>query len=68
MPRPTHYSPVIHRFLVSALYPEAKRRKMPTTRLTNALLSEGLRNTDGWTEAARVHEEPSILTAPKKAA
>jgi hypothetical protein len=38
MPRPMHYSPVIHRFLVSVLYHEAKRRKMPMIKLTDALL------------------------------
>jgi hypothetical protein len=68
MPRPMHYSPVIKRFLVSALYHEAKRQGIPMTRLTDALLTEGLKNTEGWKEAARLHEEPPSLIAPSKAA
>jgi hypothetical protein len=68
MPRPMHYSPVIKRFLVSALYHEARRRKIPMTRLTDTLLTEGLKNTEGWKEAARFQEEPPMLIAPSKAA
>jgi hypothetical protein len=69
MPRPTYYSPVIGRFLVSALYHEAKKRGVPMTQLTNALLTEGLKNSHGWNEAAsaKVAEEPPRY-GPKKAA
>ena len=69
MPRPMHYSPVIGRFLVAALYHESKRRKMPMTKLTNTLLTESLKDTEGWKEAAtsRLAEEPPLY-APKKAA
>ncbi|MDB6124288.1 MAG: hypothetical protein JWQ71_3281 [Pedosphaera sp.] len=38
MPRPQYYSPAIERFLVSALYHEARKRKIPMTRLTNEIL------------------------------
>lgn len=68
MARTMHYSPAIARFLVSVLYHEAKRRKMPMTRLTNTLLTESLRNTEGWKEAATVHEETPTPYAAKKAA
>ncbi|MEO7931530.1 MAG: hypothetical protein ABIT76_00075 [Chthoniobacterales bacterium] len=37
MARPNPYSPAISCFLVSVLYHEAKRRKMPMTWLTNLL-------------------------------
>ncbi len=69
MPKQMHYSPVIARFLVSALYHEAKKRNVPMTRLTNTLLTESLKNTDGWREAesTKLHKPPTPY-APKKAA
>lgn len=53
MPRPTHYSPAIDRFLVCVLYHEAKRRKQPMTAVANALLKDALKDTEGW----RIAEE-----------
>jgi hypothetical protein len=69
MPRPMHYYPVISRFLVSVLYHEAKRRGTKMTKLTDTLLTESLKDTEGWKEAAtaRVQETPPPY-APKKAA
>jgi len=46
-----HYSPRIDRFLVACLYHEAKRRRVPMTRLVDELLVEALRDTDGWKSA-----------------
>ena len=57
MPRPTHYSPAIQRFLVSALYHEAHGRGVPMTKLTNELLEQALLGTDGWRKA----EEAMVL-------
>ena len=47
MSRPKHYSPEIKRFIVSALYHEAKARGVPMTVLTNELLAAGLQHTHG---------------------
>ena len=59
--RARHYSPAISRFLVSALYHEAKARKIPMTKLTDDLLRQGLTGTAGWktAESLKVAEEPS---------
>ena len=51
MSRPTYYSPVISRFVVSVLYHEARQRRIPMTRLTDELLLEALRGTPGWQTA-----------------
>jgi hypothetical protein len=48
MPRPTHYSPAIERFLVSVLYHEARHRSIPMTRLANEILKSGLAQSAGW--------------------
>ena len=48
MSRPHHYSPAIDRFLVSALYHEARLRRVPMTRLADELLRGALEGTDGW--------------------
>lgn len=67
MSRPTHYSPVISRFVVSVLYHEARQRRIPMTRLTDELLLQALRGTPGWQTATslRITEEtPCIAPAP----
>ena len=51
MSRPKHYSPELNRFVVSALYHEAKARGVPMTVLTNELLVTGLQHTHGWQKA-----------------
>ncbi len=48
MPRSQHYSPGIERFLVSVLYHEAQRRKMPMTLLANEILKGALADSVGW--------------------
>lgn len=59
MTRSRHYSPQISRFLVSALYHEAKRRKVPMTVLVNELITNQLTGSPGWITAQelRVAEE-----------
>ena len=61
MAKHRHYSPAISRFLVSALYHEAKARGVPMTKLTDHLLSQALRDTEGWrqAESLRVAEDPA---------
>ncbi len=51
MARATHYSPQISRFLVSVLFHEAKRRRMPMTKLTDELLRQQLEGSTGWQTA-----------------
>lgn len=53
MGRAQYYSPRISRFLVSALYHEAKHRKIPMTKLTDELLRKQLKGGEG-SEAARI--------------
>jgi hypothetical protein len=51
MSRPKHYSPEIRRFLVAVLFHEAKGRGIPMTVLTNQILQDGLKGTEGWKKA-----------------
>jgi len=53
MAQPTHYVPVISRPVVAALFHEAKRHRIPMTRLVDRLLRECLQGTPGWQEASR---------------
>jgi hypothetical protein len=55
--RQKHYSPAIHRFIVSCLYHEAKRRGVKMTVLVNQLLSTALTGGDGWQEAMKQMRE-----------
>jgi hypothetical protein len=51
MARSKHYTPPLSRFLVCALYHEAKARQIPMTRLANDLIASGLKESPGWKEA-----------------
>lgn len=66
MPRLRHYSPALSRFMVSVLYHEAKRRKMPMTKLTDHLLRQALDGSEGWrtAESLRVAETSPPYPAP----
>jgi hypothetical protein len=55
MPR-KHYTPPLSRFIVCALYHEAKARKIPMTRLANDLVEAGLKETPGWKQAEAQQE------------
>ena len=46
-----HYTPPQSRFIVCALYHEAKQRRIPMTRLVNNLVEAGLKDSAGWKEA-----------------
>jgi hypothetical protein len=46
-----HYTPPLSRFLVCALYHEARQRRIPMTRLANDLIELALKETPGWKEA-----------------
>ena len=56
MARSTHYTPPLSRFIVCALYHEAKQRKIPMTRLANDLIELALKETPGWREAQAQQE------------
>ncbi len=51
MSRNKHYSPAINRFVVKALYHEARGRGVAMTVLTNQLLEEALKGGEGWRQA-----------------
>lgn len=65
MARPSHYSPQISRFLVSVLYHEARRRRIPMTRLTDELLRQQLEGSESWmkVQELRVAEDPPNYAA-----
>lgn len=48
MARPRSYSPAIDPFLVSALYHEARRRRVPMTSLVDELIKGALEGSEGW--------------------
>lgn len=70
MPRFKHYSPQLSRFTVSVLYHEAKRRRMPMTKLTDQLLRESLGGSESWqqVENLRVAESPNTSATQQNAA
>jgi hypothetical protein len=51
MARSKHYIPPLSRFLVCALYHEARARQIPMTQLANNLIELALKETPGWREA-----------------
>lgn len=63
MATPRHYVPAISRPVVAALYHEAKRHRIPMTRLVDRLLKDSLSDTPGWIRAANDWPE---LTAPNR--
>jgi hypothetical protein len=56
MPKSRHYTPPLSRFIVCALYHEARQRRIPMTRLANDLVEAGLRDSAGWKEAQAQQE------------
>ena len=68
MARPRHYSPQLSRFLVSVLYHEAKRRKIPMTKLVDDLLRQVLQGSPGWTQAANLKLAEDPIPVPAQAA
>jgi hypothetical protein len=51
-----HYTPPLSRFIVCALYHEAKQRRIPMTQLANNLVEAGLKDSAGWKEAQAQQE------------
>ena len=51
MSRSTHYTPPLSRFIVCALYHEARQRRIPMTQLANNLVEAGLKESVGWQKA-----------------
>ena len=51
MAKSTHYTPPLSRFIVCALYHEAKQRRIPMTQLANKLVELALKETPGWKKA-----------------
>ena len=46
-----HYTPPLDRFLVKALYHEARQRDIPMTRLANQIVQQALTGSTGWKQA-----------------
>lgn len=63
MARPLHYVPTISRPVVAALFHEAKRHRIPMTRLVDRLLRESLSDSPGWQRASQDWPE---LVAPSR--
>jgi 6-phosphogluconolactonase (cycloisomerase 2 family) len=63
MSRPRHYSPALDRFLVCALYHEARHRKLPMTALANGLLAEQLQGTAGWRQAEEQRQRQEHISS-----
>ena len=51
MAKSKHYTPPLSRFIVRALYHEAKQRRIPMTQLANNLVEAGLKDSSGWKAA-----------------
>ena len=51
MPKATHYTPALDRFLVSALYHQAKAEQIPMTQLVNRIVQQALHGGTGWQTA-----------------
>ena len=51
-----HYTPPLSRFIVCALYHEAKQRRIPMTQLANNLVEAGLKDSVGWQKAQEQQE------------
>ena len=56
MARSTHYTPPLSRFIVCALYHEARQRRIPMTQLANDLIELALKQTPGWRDAQAQQE------------
>jgi hypothetical protein len=46
-----HYTPHLSRFIVCALFHQAKVRSIPMTQLANEIMRAGLMETPGWQQA-----------------
>ena len=68
MARSRHYSPQLSRFLVSALYHEGKRRRIPMTKLVDELLRNALQDSPGWTQATNLKLAEDPIPVPAQAA
>ena len=51
-----HYTPPLSRFLVCALFHQAKVRSIPMTQLANEIMQAGLKETPGWKQAQAQQE------------
>ncbi len=62
----THYSPRISRFLVSVLYYEAQRLRVPMTQLTDELIRNQLQGGDSWLKAEELRVQESSPPYPAR--
>jgi hypothetical protein len=66
MSQPHYYSPRLDRDLISSLYHAAKARRLPMTKLTSALVREGLArlSADNEMPSPILREEPPATDPP----
>ena len=57
MPRPTHYTPPLKRFLVAALYHQAKLEHLPMTLVVNRIVEQALQGGEGWKRATEQQQQ-----------
>jgi hypothetical protein len=69
MPQLRYYSPRLDRDLISSLYHAAKARRLPMTKLTSALVREGLArlSADNEMQSPILREEPPATDPPGRA-
>ena len=60
MPKATHYTPPLNRFLVTALYHQAKLEHIPMTALVNRIVEQSLQGGEGWKRATEQQNEQQL--------
>ena len=68
MPSSKHYTPALKRFLVTALYHQAKLEHIPMTLLVNRIVEQSLQGSEGWKRALQQNSGNPITTPSRLAA
>ena len=63
-----HYTPPLKRFLVTALYHQAKLEHVPMTQLVNRLVEQSLQGGEGWKRATEQYTSGPIQPPAQLAA
>lgn len=63
-----HYTPPLKRFLVTALYHQAKLEHVPMTLLVNRIVQQSLEGGAGWKQAVEQYASGPILPPAQLAA
>ncbi len=68
MPNAKHYTPPLKRFLVTALYHQAKLEHVPMTQLVNRIVQQSLEGGAGWKRAVEQYASRPIQPPAQLAA